>query len=261
MLSVTLYEENHIYKSSSGLIYDSVSSIIGMYKQPFDAISVSINYAAKHGNTPEYWREKWAATSSFACLKGSAFHLFKENITRSKETIIYEGVELPVQNWYKLREENPNMTYDQLPAGVYFELTLCNHNLLIAGTSDIVVIMPDKRVFFDDYKTNKEFKTESFYNKRTGQYKMMQFPADSLMDCHKGHYTLQLNIYAWMLKQYGFHPCRLRIEYYKLPEEYTQKLLEGKNIPDFKGVEYIMDYLPELTEDILRHYIYYRSVS
>lgn len=72
------------------------------------------------------------------------------------------------------------------------------------------------------HNTNKQFQLESFRDRKNG-YKMMQAPLDKLMDCHMGHYTAQLNLYAWMVCQLGdFNIKQLMIEHYDRFETLTK---------------------------------------
>lgn len=51
------------------------------------------------------------------------------------------------------------------------------------------------------HNTNREIKKTSFYDKKSKKYTMMKYPLNNVMDCNLMHYTLQLSIYAWMLRQ------------------------------------------------------------
>ena len=51
------------------------------------------------------------------------------------------------------------------------------------------------------HNTNKEIKKSSFYDVKTKQKQMMQYPLNNLQDCNYFHYNLQLSLYAWMIKK------------------------------------------------------------
>lgn len=247
-MKVTLYEENHTYRHEDGRIYDSVSHVISKYKRPFNAYQASIDYAFKHGMTPEYWRAKWDESRDLACNRGTAFHNTKELFVLNSAFYRTDVGFLPVHNWKQLRDTREDYTYSDLPAGVYVELTLCNHQIMVAGTADKVIIYPDGTFDIEDYKTNREFKMKGFQNQ------MMKAPLKDVPDAHAGHYGTQLNIYAWMLAQYGLRPRKLRITHYSIPAEENEAVLAGEALPHIEPTIYHVGYNPRLTEKLLSHY-------
>lgn len=243
-MRVTLNHSNHVYKDGKGQTYKSVSSIITQYKHPFDACkkdkhgkTLIENYAAKHGQTEQYWLDKWEKHKDWACEKGSAFHDLKEMLVNGRGIHKTDKVELPVQN--------PNKQW-QLPAhegmfnllwpGVYTELTIWNYQHRIAGTADLITIYPDRTFDIDDYKTNGKFETSSFMGRP------MKYPCTNLPDCHLGHYTLQLSLYAWMLIQFGLKPGKLRLHHYDIPESEVESIVKHGILPEIQPTIYQVVY-------------------
>lgn len=260
LLDVTLEEANHIYTDQFDNRYDSVTTIIGKYKEPFDAHKIMKNgktllenYVDKNGFTPEYWLDQWERKKNHACERGTAFHKLKEDATIHENLFKHDFKRYPYQDFEKEIDLRPGIDYSQLPDGSYSELTIFNRRLMIAGQVDLVV-KEGNYVDIDDYKTNGKFETKSFSPPRSNKYKMMQFPVQSLMDCHLGHYTLQLSLYAWMLSLFGLKIRRLRVLHYTILEEDERKIYAGENLDHLEPEIYPIEYKPKLVEKMVQHY-------
>lgn len=72
--------------------------------------------------------------------------------------------------------------------------------LRIAGQADLIIVN-GKEVTIIDYKTNKEIKTKSFYDRRKRKSEKMKFPLNDLDDVNFWHYTMQLSTYAWIIEK------------------------------------------------------------
>jgi hypothetical protein len=143
------------------------------------------------------------------------------------------------------------MDYSKLPNGSYRELTLFNRRYMIAGQADNVTI-EDGFVDIDDDKTNGEFNTLSFKPPR-GNYKMLKTPLNKLMDCHLGHYTVQLSTYAWMLEQFGLKPRRLRLLHWTILPEHEEMIEAGKEV-NIEPSQYIVNYERDTIEAMVKYY-------
>lgn len=262
-MRVTLDQATHTYTDDSGLKYKSVSAIIGEYKQPFDPNKVTEtgktimeNYVEKHGGTEEVHLQAWEDNKNWACDKGTAFHDLKEMVVNAQGYYkTAEGDILPVRNielvWQAIGEGN----FHLLPPGVYTELILWNYKAQAAGTADVVVIYPDRTFDIDDYKTNGKFKTTPWYDRQLKRNRMMKFPCFELPDCHLGHYTVQLNLYAWFLIQFGLTPRNLRILHYDIPEEDVPGIVEHGILPDIKPTIHEVGYDENLTKNLTQQRI------
>lgn len=131
-----------------------------------------------------------------------------------------------------------------LKQGVYpeFFISLISRDglLRVAGQVDLLVV-DQNDVYIVDFKTNKEIKKNSFYNKNKKSNEMMKFPLNNLQDCNFNHYQLQLSTYAYMLQQ--------------INPEYNIKKLMLYHI-DHDGNETLIncEYLKEDVERMLKHY-------
>lgn len=248
-MRVTLRESDHVYLNELNQRYTPVSTVIGAYKQPFNAEEVAEAYAYKHGGTAQYWLHQWSQISEFACNKGTAFHNLKEDFVLNSAFFKHDITMSPVFNWKQLRAEKPGMTYSDLPAGTYPELTLADHTRMIAGTADLVTILPGGWVDIDDYKTNKELKMQGFRGQR------MKAPLHDVQDCNFFHYMIQLNVYGYLLSLYGFKVRRMRILYYDMKEEHVNKVLAGQGVPDLEPEIHELPNFVAHAGRLLDHYV------
>lgn len=256
-MRVTLNHSNHVYKDEKGQAYKSVSSIISQYKHPFDPYkkdkqgrTLIQNYVKKHGKSEQYWLSRWEFTKNRACEKGTAFHDLKEMVVNSQSIQIVRNREMPVQNVNKVWQlPGHEGNFHLLWPGVYTELTLWNYQHRIAGTADLVIIYPDRTFDIGDYKTNGKFEVNSFMSRP------MKWPCTNLPDCHLGHYTLQLSLYAWMLIQFGLKPRSLRIAHYDIPDDEVNNIVQHGTLPDIKPTIYDLVYaeaeVQQVTKDRL----------
>jgi ATP-dependent exoDNAse (exonuclease V) beta subunit len=247
-MRVTLRESDHVYLNELNQSYTPVSTVLGAYKNKFDSHQASTDYAIKHGETPEYWLKKWSEISEYACNKGTAFHNLKENFVENSAFFKHDIRLSPVRNWKQLRETKPGYTFSDLPDGTYTELTMAHHGFKIAGTADLVTILPDGWVDIDDYKTNKLIKFEGF-KKQT-----MMSPLHEVQDCNYQHYMLQLNIYGWLLAQYGFKIRRMRLLYYDMQPNHVEDVFAGR-IPDLEPQIYTLPNFVPHAGRLLEHYV------
>ena len=105
-------------------------------------------------------------------------------------------------------------------------------DLLIKDGNDIIIV---------DYKTNKEIKKHSYFDKNRFSRIMMKYPLNNIEDCNFYHYSLQLSTYAYLLQQIK-------------PELNIKKLMLIHIDHDDKITEYTVDYLKNDVERMLKHY-------
>lgn len=148
----------------------------------------------------------WNQKKEKSCEDGTAEHKLRELKTLSiKIHTLKDGSILPL---------GIDATYIgnlfDLPDGVYTELLIWCNKLLISGQSDKVLIKSvngTRYVYIEDYKTNEEIKDYNYIHKKTGEKvinEMMLGPLSCYCNCNYWHYQIQLNIYAWLLCQFGF---------------------------------------------------------
>ena len=202
---VVFLEEPHIYLNEKNQRYLSVTQLLDKYKNKFNAREQaeksSKGFNPKYsGRSVEDIMAEWEKAGSDARISGTSFHKKKED-NHIKSALSYsenKPAKFVPNPAMIIPEENLSVMtdYQELPDGSYSELILWSHRWLLAGIADKVIIDGD---YFDieDYKTNKEIKTTSYYSRGEG-YKMLQFPLNHIMDCSFYHYELQLSLYAYM---------------------------------------------------------------
>ena len=230
-------DETHAYYDKNTLErYTSVTTMIHNYTQPFDEMFWStykalealldeddfyqikstlldkkkINYEwlfSQVNLDPKLLEEKskeirdgYAQTRDESCRIGSAIHLKKEFSFYGNKEFNFSrygfdevcGEFTCEKNYYKL----------DLDRGVYPEFMIsCDlDGLKISGQVDLLIIDGDD-VWIIDWKTNKEIKKTSYYDRFKKKHQMMKFPINNLMDTNFWHYTMQLSTYMYMLQQ------------------------------------------------------------
>ena len=207
-------------------------------------LSVIPNYIDKQDlqEQVELILASWKDKNEISKVKGTLFHNKKERQALDSQQGYFDSQVIDVQDYKsslkgltleQLKEYN---YFDCLPDGYYTELLLFNHDYKIAGTSDIVIIETDSEgnrwVTIDDYKTNKEIKTEN-------RFQNMKFPLNKIQDCNYFHYNLQTSLYGYMLECMGFKVKHTRITW-------INEL--GTEIP------YLFEYRKTDIQNMLEHY-------
>lgn len=177
--------------------------------------------------------EHWKKVNREANEKGTLIHKEEEDSIIENEVYLFNGLELPVFSAEHFDLYN-------LEVGAYPELRMFNHKYKLAGTSDLVLVLPDRKIYIKDTKTNKSLVFENKYQK-------MLAPIEHLDDCNFVHYNIQLSLYAWMLEQFGYECVGLEINY--INSKYDGKTAERLDTADYK-----LEYLKEDIEKMLDYY-------
>lgn len=227
-------EEGHkYYLHGEELI--CVSELTHQFAAKFNTEKIAYNYAKKHGNTPEYWKECWRKKSEDASTAGTLVHEFGESYTLIKSghpELIPESCKEKYKDGVLIptcpKEEAVLKFWNELPDNYHFVLAetkvfsginpekpKLRHNY--AGTFDLLCYYEDKEhpensglVIFD-YKTNAEL--ENAYNRRNGR--MLYSPFGTMVDESLSLYTLQLSCYQIPLEDIGLKVVDRRIVWLK----------------------------------------------
>jgi len=249
--NIAYNDEVHVYWDlMTDERYTSVTTLIGRYKKPFDGDFWS-DYKAIEELLEEFFKQyrggfasfelmikdfksklkpgskdhlrfiaiktallqQWDFTRDQSCVRGTAFHKAKEDFWKSKDYHFTQG------GFYDTAKTN--LIID--PAdGIYSELLLYNHEYKLAGQADLVLKKGGK-IIIRDYKTNKELKLKSYYNRKTDKYDMMLGPLSNVQDCNYQHYVVQLSTYAWMIQQLGDYEIEgLYLDHFDHKGNYTE---------------------------------------
>ena len=181
-------------------------------------------------------KESWVIKNKEANEKGTLIHNLEEERLYSDGFYEYKGIKYPVHSSAEVDLRN-------LKVGVYPELRLHNHKYKLSGTSDVVLVLPGRRIKIIDYKSNESLIFVNSYNTK------MLAPISHLSDCNGVHYNIQLSIYGWMLKQFGYS-VEPTVDIIYINSTYINKQLK-KDDP----ITYEMKFLEKEVEEMLEYYV------
>lgn len=172
----------------------SVTTYISKYKAFFDSDAISEKYARKHGRTKEDVLLEWKQKADASCEMGTFIHAIFEDYILGNE--IKTSDDYPkskvaikiIDDLFKTNRLTPVET----------EYIVYNDEL--AGQIDCIAKNHQNEYFILDWKTNKEIKFDNRWQSMTGRF-------SHLDDCSFNHYSLQLNTYKSMCKEYNIKSC------------------------------------------------------
>ncbi len=257
-------EHKYVSIDDDGINWTSVTSVISMFKKPFDS-DVIAEKSAKNKKSKWYGldvnviKEAWKNESQKAVNLGSWYHNQREKDLLSCNTIILDDTEIPIIQ--PLTEDGLKKAPDQkLGNGIYPEHMVYLKSAGICGQADRVEVI-NGVVNIYDYKTNKEIKTESYVNWEGISEKMLP-PLHHLDDCNHNHYIIQLSLYMYMILKHNprLKPGKLVIEHIQFKEAgrdaYDNRVVfydtNGEPVVD-KIVQYHLPYLKEEVISIINY--------
>ena len=144
--------------------------------------------------------DAWDEENRRSCERGTKIHAELENSFYKKGKDI-DLSKYQIGGKFECRKDHTAL---DLENGVYPEYLIsrvsADGKLCIAGQIDLLIKKGNK-IIIGDWKTNKEIKMKSFFNKNTRSTVKMKFPLNHLDDVNYWHYTLQLSTYAWMIQK------------------------------------------------------------
>mgnify|MGYP003139949282 CR=1 FL=1 len=204
---IKFHDEEHKYYMD-GKRTDSVTSVIGKYKHPFDKDFWSKKKADERGITKEEILAEWKYKADFSCERGSAFHEFAENYLANK---VFPFPEHKITN--ALGSED-NML--ECKEGVYKLIDMFkkfyddSYGKLVPVRAEVVVGdrewgvtgMIDQLFFNEksgkleiwDWKTNKAIKKDN-------KWQQFKKPLSHLDVCELNTYSLQLSFYRLIVER------------------------------------------------------------
>ena len=211
-MAVIFKEEGPIYESldtnleKDNIDWTSVTTFISMFKPSFNAKAQakksSKNKKSKWYNmSEEDILSAWNGESDRAKGLGNWYHGQREKDILEFDTIERHGIEIPI---IKPIEDNKGVKIapdQKLSNGVYPEHFVYLKSAGICGQADLVEVVNNK-LYITDYKTNKEIKEKGFTNWEGITSKMFK-PVNHLDDCNLNHYSLQLSLYAYIIKKHN----------------------------------------------------------
>lgn len=144
--------------------------------------------------------DAWDEENRRSCERGTKIHAELENSFYKKGKDI-DLSKYQIGGKFECRKDHTAL---DLENGVYPEYLIsrvsADGKLCIAGQIDLLIKKGNK-IIIGDWKSNKEIKMKSFYDKNTRSTVKMKFPLNHLDDVNYWHYTLQLSTYAWMVQK------------------------------------------------------------
>jgi CRISPR/Cas system-associated exonuclease Cas4 (RecB family) len=185
---VKFISESHTYWSKAGDPLISVSKLIERYAPAFDPDgSILKRCAERDGITPEELKAQWNKKKDDAATKGTNFHASAEHFIETGEILDNEDKDI-VERFSKIKFKGE----------LYAEQRLYSIPDKIAGTTDLIDLLPDNSLDLYDFKTNQKLEKYNVFGKR------MHFPVTNLGATTFLKYEIQLSIYAYMLEQHGY---------------------------------------------------------
>ena len=249
---LTFIEEGHKY-FLNGVQLPSVSEVTHRFcAYPFDSEAQAARYAETHGETAQYWMDKWKFKNLIATTTGTLIHSYGESLgwlmAGHPELITEENKckYIKEKNWLiptRPKEEAVLKFYDELHPNLHFVLAetkvytgknkeLTNLKQDYCGTFDILFYYKDpdddskSGLCIFDFKTNKELKKD--YSREVG--KMLLPPFADLYDESLSYYTLQLSCYQIPLEDIGLKVIARRIIWLK--DDGTYELIPLEDVTD-----------------------------
>ena len=225
---IEFQEEGHIYTLHGQVIETTISGLGHRFEsRPFDAEAQAVRYAARHGNTPEHWKQVWAANSLRATTLGTKTHEYGESLAYVLNGLPADMILESARSQYDAaaqdivpshpKEEAAALFLKSLPKSYHLVLNEArvysgknpdparNINELICGTFDMLYWDdgggdPGKAGFvLLDYKTNASL-TNDFSRKFDTR---LLSPFEDIYQESLGTYTIQLSAYSMLLEDIG----------------------------------------------------------
>ncbi|PRY38414.1 hypothetical protein CLV58_109141 [Spirosoma oryzae] len=286
---VSFRESDHSYTSRSGHSYISVTSLLSVFKQPFDGAYWSLYKAIEQyltDNVSEvFWltfkrqviqslpkredRLTWAISEHL-----KEHELYIQAVRRlilaqweeKKDKACEKGTAYHLkrehqayQNGFELHPSLPTEKVISTTQSVYsFDLTELPDGyyaeLLVYNHNNYLAGQIDKVWITTDRTTGIRYVDIDDYKsneqiKTSNKYQKMQYPLQMLDDCSLNHYRMQISTYGWMLEQFGYKVRSTRFTHIKDELDFLGEPVQTE-------IPYEFDYkaYKPLVEAMLSHY-------
>jgi ATP-dependent exoDNAse (exonuclease V) beta subunit len=215
---ISFLEEPHLYlideKLVPGLL--SVTTFVHTFFEHFDAdlvIEKMMNSkgwvnSKYYGKTADEIKAEWDKIRDEAADAGTKMHLAIEQYYNSQidptipleqEPKVIDTVEY--RHFEKFKKDHEHLVPFKT------EWRIFDEDLKLAGSIDMIFKDPNNEgcIYIYDWKRSKEIKFQNWFQKGLA-------PLEHLDDCNYNHYTLQLNVYRYIIeKNYGLKATELAI--------------------------------------------------
>lgn len=189
-------EAKHKY-TYAGEEFISVTTFIQQFHKKFDENYWSLRKAQEQGVPQEWILNEWQKLNDYANEVGSDTHNWIEDYFNQKWKQLPTSLDV-INRINKFNIIYAEQLYKLEPLA--FELRVFSKKYKIAGMIDSLFIYHGKLIIVD-WKTNKRFDTEE-----TLKYQENLFPPfHNYYKCHLNEYSIQISLYALILKEWGFN--------------------------------------------------------
>lgn len=235
--------KSHTYTSGKKIQYSSVSSLIGQYKQPYNAEYWSMykayerilgdqfkslkkgyklqdpalfDYLITFTNEKEVSKiqkvilKEWKGEKDKSIIKGNDYHTFKENQAKSSGVCLnpFSNVNFKTVESTKITIKN-KIEYREPTVSDLMQLEDGFHPELILWNNNHKLAGQADKVYIETDISGRRFVDIDDYKtnkviKKTNFFGKMLNPLNHLDCCNYNHYRLQISTYAWMLEQAGY---------------------------------------------------------
>ena len=185
---------------NSKYAFRSPTGLIANFYEHFDTIPQAKKYVLKH-KLPISWEQlvfAWDMLGDIASDEGTTLHGYGESLFNDWGMKAPDLLKTPyVQALHK------ELSSKYVLAKT--ELLVYSLELRVAGQVDLLMRNNDSTEYHIlDYKFIKEpLERKSYYNRFTRKYKMMTGPFSRLMDTNYSHYSIQLELYRYLMGAVG----------------------------------------------------------
>ena len=149
-----------------------------------------------YGMTAAAIKKQWSDSGTEASEAGTRMHLDIERYNNAEPVGNLEGDNWtpnpgPEWNYFMEYERKHRIPHGFVPFRT--EWLVFKEDIKLAGSIDMLYMKPDGTLAIYDWKRAKDMKFEN-------SYQSGRAPLDHLPDTNYWHYTLQLNVYRWILE-------------------------------------------------------------
>jgi len=186
----TFDEPTHTY-TLDGLSMTSATTFVSRFHEEFNTKYWSERKAFERGVPVSEILEEWSVKNKRSLDIGSPTHEYIENYYNTIWQPIPEDPDV-LDRAIKFMRIYSTHLYKMVP--VCFEQRVFHKKWRIAGTFDALFLYNNK-LFIFDWKTNKEFTTDS-----SKKFNNLFYPFDKYYENHLNEYSIQLSLYGAILK-------------------------------------------------------------
>lgn len=203
-------------------VMTSVTTLVGTFHKPFDTEGKAKKTSEKTGIDTEVLKAQWAETNRYANEIGTATHQWIEDFFNQKWSDLPTNLDI-IHRINKFNKIYAKYLHKLTP--IKFETRVFSPRWKIAGTID-ALFMKDEKLYIVDYKTNKDFKDD---NHKDGRWENLLGTFSDFYKNHHNEYSIQLCLYALILKEWGIDIAGAYLVYIG-PDDEDAKLIQCKNM-------------------------------